>query len=79
MKFEVGKSYSRDLIQIELRGEIQSYLTQFKGKIVAGCFVRKMNPDAPDEIQVGKEPKVTSKAELFSKQSEPIPSTSIHL
>lgn len=70
MKYQVGNRYSRDQIQRTLGGEIQSYLPQYDGRIVAGCFTRKMNPDAPIEIQVGNAPKVVGKAELFSKQND---------
>jgi hypothetical protein len=70
MKFLIGNRYSRDRIQRALGGEIQSYLPQYGGKIVAGCFTRKMNPDAPIEVQVGDAPKVVTKAELFSKQRD---------
>lgn len=68
MKFITGKRYSRDEIQSALRGEIQSYLPQYKKRIVAGCFRQELNPDAPNEIQVGKKPKVVRKAELLSQQ-----------
>ena len=68
MKFIIGKRYSRDEIQSALRGEIQSYLPQYKKRIVAGCFRQELNPDAPNEIQVGKKPKVVRKAKFLSQQ-----------
>ena len=73
MKFEVGSRYSREQIQHELGGEIQSYLPQHGGKIVAGCFAVKMNPDAPFEIQVGDAPKVKEKAKLLKQCGNTIP------
>jgi hypothetical protein len=42
MPFIVGQYYKRELIQAELDGEIQSYLPQRGGRVVAGCFGRKM-------------------------------------
>ncbi len=69
MPFEIGEYYSREQIQKELGGEIQSYLPQSKGRIVAGCFGRKLNPKAPLEVQAGNLPKVTKKAETLAAQT----------
>lgn len=68
MEFTVGQKYTRWEIQEELGGEYQIYLPQVNGRIVAGCFRMRLNPDAPREIQVGDAPKVVKKAETLSKQ-----------
>jgi hypothetical protein len=73
MKFIVGNKYSRDQIRHELGGEIQSCMPKYEGRIVAGCFIRKMNPDAPSEAQISNGPIVTQRAKLLSQQREPIP------
>ena len=70
MPFTVGQYYTRDQIQTELGGEIQSYLPQRHGRIVAGCFGRKLNPDAPLEVQAGKMPKVIKKAQVLAAQAD---------
>lgn len=70
MPFTVRQYYAREQIQTELGGEIQSYLPQRDGCIVAGCFGRKLNPDAPLEVQVGREPKVVRKAETLAAQAD---------
>jgi hypothetical protein len=52
-------------------GEIQTYLPQKNGIILAGCFtIDKMNPGAPERVQVGDLPKVTAKALLLSHQPD---------
>jgi|GEM_PF-2231541 len=70
MLFNVGQYYTREQIRTELRGEIQSYLPQHNGRIVAGCFGRKLNPEAPREVQAGKEQKVMRKAETLAAQAD---------
>lgn len=69
MRFVVEQYYKREEIQAELHGEIQSYLPQHGGHIVAGCFGRKLNPGAPREVQAGKEPKVARKAAMLAAQA----------
>ena len=71
--FKTGIPYTRTEIQKLIGGgEIQSYLPQRKGLILAGCFSAEMNPDAPSIIQAGKLPKVKAKAELLSRQPKTI-------
>ncbi|MEA2604256.1 MAG: hypothetical protein QOF89_5248 [Acidobacteriota bacterium] len=70
MEFIVGHFYKREQIQSELGGEIQSYLPQRDKRIVAGCFGRRLNPDAPLEVQAGSEPKVVQKAEMLAAQAD---------
>lgn len=53
-------------------GEIQTYLPQNEGKILAGCFNLELNPDCPSQIQAGNAYTVRRKAELLIKQPENI-------
>ncbi len=68
-----GEWYTRQEIREACGGEIQSYLPQYSGEIVCGCFTKNFNPDAPGEIQVGKPPKVVKKARILAEQSSAIP------
>lgn len=71
MGFIVGTLYSREKIREALGGgELRTYLPQRDGQIIAGCFGRKRNPEAPREIQVGKGPQNIRKAELLAEQPE---------
>lgn len=70
---KVGNWYTRQEIYEICGGEIQSYLPQLKGEIVCGCFTRKYNPSVPNEIFVGKRPKVMNKAKMLSQQVGAIP------
>jgi hypothetical protein len=70
MPFTIEQYYTREQIRAELHGEIQSYLPQHAGRIVAGCFGRKLNPDAPLQVQAGREPKVVRKAEMLAAQAD---------
>ncbi|MGA3209525.1 MAG: hypothetical protein ABSE05_17085 [Syntrophales bacterium] len=61
--------YTRADIQHMVGGEMQTYLPQRDGIILAGCFtIDKMNPSAPAEVQAGNLPKVAAKAILLSQQ-----------
>lgn len=63
--------YTRSDIQHMVGGEIQTYLPQKNGIILAGCFtIYQMNPGAPEEVQAGKLPKVAAKALLLSRQPD---------
>jgi hypothetical protein len=70
MDYIVGNFYTRNEIQTDLGGEIQSYLPQRAKRIVAGCFRRDHNPYAPLEVQAGSEPKVVRKAETLAAQAD---------
>ena len=67
MSFVVGERYSRKEIHEALGGELQSYLPQYGGRVVAGWFLRKRNPEAPGEIQTGERPRNTKKAEISAE------------
>ena len=71
MGFSMGEFYARAAIREALGGgEPRTYLPQHDRRIIAGCFGRKRNPDAPEEIQVGKGPQNIKKAELLAQQPE---------
>ncbi len=71
MEFLIGELYSRTTIHEALGGgEPRTYLPQHDGRILAGCFGRKRNPGAPEEIQVGKGPQNVKKAELLAQLPE---------
>lgn len=70
MNFIIGELYTRREICDALGGEMQTYLPQNDGIIVAGCFRSTMNPDVPKEVQVGNAPKVMKKAQILSKQDD---------
>jgi hypothetical protein len=66
--FDSTIDYSRSDIQGLVGGEMQTYLPKRDNVILAGCFNRELNPDAPTEIQAGNLPKVARKARLLSTQ-----------
>ena len=70
MQFSKNKEYKRADIKKILGGELQSYLPQKNGIILAACLSIESNPDAPYEVQVGNAPKVVKKAKLLSDQHE---------
>lgn len=70
MQFSKNREYKRADIQKILGGELQSYLPQRSGIILAACLSIESNPDAPCEVQVGNAPKVVKKAEILSEQPE---------
>ncbi|PSB09629.1 hypothetical protein C7B62_12640 [Pleurocapsa sp. CCALA 161] len=72
MKFDKNKQYSRREIQKIVGGEIQTYLPQKNHRILAGCFCRELNPDAPKQIQAGKGTRIYAKARLLAEQPETI-------
>lgn len=72
-QFEIGKWYSSRDIHNEVGGELQTYLPEKDGQIVAGRFGLQMNPNAPGEVFVGNLPRVRDKAVMLSRQATPIP------
>lgn len=71
--FELGKSYSAKDIASVLGGELQTYLPQREGQIVAGRFNKQMNPEAPERVYPAALPRVLEKAELFVQQGSSVP------
>jgi len=71
--FEVGKWYSAKDIADVVGGELQTYLPQREGRIVAGRFNKQMNPEAPERVYPARLPKVLDKAEILVRQGSPVP------
>jgi len=71
-RFERGHLYTRIGIQQIVGGEIQTYLPQKAGRILAGCFSKDMNPGAPFIVQVGNAAKVARKADLLALQPDTV-------
>lgn len=68
-----GVPYTRsEIATLVGGGELQSYLPQKDRKILAGCFSRYLNPDAPLLIQVGTADIVVRKAKLLASQPETV-------
>ena len=72
-KFERNRSYSRAEIHAALGGSVQSYLPTVRGVVVAGCFRRDTNPDAPTVVLPGTGPIITSSAEAFAASRRAVP------
>ncbi|MCL2895337.1 hypothetical protein [Brenneria tiliae] len=70
--FSIHEQYTRTQIQKEVGGELQTYLPQRKGIILAGCFNKELNPDCPHEVQAGKGVRVTEKAKLLISQPDTV-------
>lgn len=49
------------------------YMLHRNGAVVAGCFTMELNPEAPLVVHVGKGPLITGLADIFCKQTGPIP------
>jgi hypothetical protein len=67
------KLYTRGEIHDLLGGGTQGYLPHKNGRVVAGCFGLKMNPEAPDVVLVGSGPQTVRWAEVLCEQEYPIP------
>jgi hypothetical protein len=70
--YDVSKKYTRTEIMGLVGGEIQTYLPQKEGIILAGCFNLELNPDCPIQIQAGNAEKVKKKAELLIGQPDTV-------
>jgi len=73
MTFEYGKHYTRDEIHAALGGGKQAYLPTSHGRVVAGCFLREANPDAPDVVLPGFGRDIERTANLFASQGNAVP------
>lgn len=71
--FEIGRWYSAKDIAAVVGGELQTYLPQREGQIVAGRFNKQMNPEAPERVYPANLPRVLDKAELLVAQGSPVP------
>jgi hypothetical protein len=72
-KFERNRSYSRSEIHDALGGSVQAYLPTVGNVVVAGCFRRDTNPDAPAIVLPGNGPGIRKSAELFASAPEAVP------
>jgi Domain of unknown function (DUF6697) len=72
-KFERNRSYSRSEIHNALGGSVQWYLPTVRNAVVAGCFRRDTNPDAPAIVLPGNGPAIRKSAELFASSPESVP------
>ncbi len=72
-QFKVNKSYTRAEIHALIGGSVQSYLPTVEGVVVAGCFCRDTNPDAPEAVLPGNGPIIKSTAESFAASGRAIP------
>lgn len=66
-----GKTYSRKEISKMLGGNSQVYLPMKKDKVTCGCFLKSLNPDAPEEVLIGDIDQKSAK--ILSWQDESIP------
>lgn len=71
--FKRNQSYSRTEIHAALGGSVQSYLPTVQGVVVAGCFRRDTNPDAPTVVLPGNGPIIKSSAESFAASRKAVP------
>ncbi len=69
----MGQRYTREEIHDLLGGGVQGYLPHKNGRVVAGCFGLKMNPEAPNVVLVGSGPQTMRWAKVLCKQEYPIP------
>jgi hypothetical protein len=71
--FKLNHFYMRREIADKLRGGLEPYLPTSSGRVVAGCFRRSNNPQAPDVVLVGSGPRIRSSAAMLAAQKTPIP------
>jgi len=72
-RFQRDRGYSRAEIHAELGGSVQSYLPTVDGVVVAGCFRKDTNPDAPTVVLPGNGPVIKSSAESFAASRRAVP------
>ena len=68
--FVRGQTYTRQEIHDQLGGDLQSYLPHVQGEVVCGCFTRRLDPNAPDQVLVGEGPDVVKYARVFAAQGK---------
>ena len=73
MDFTLGERYTRRDIHTTVGGSMQSYLPTVNGRVVAGCFDRRLNPAAPSVLLVGTGPMIEGSAEAFVRQASAVP------
>jgi hypothetical protein len=70
---KLGCSYTREQINAMVGGGVQSFLPTKNGRVVCGCFLLKLNPDAPAEVLVGVGPQRENTAKVAVLQLTSIP------
>lgn len=68
-----GRTYTRKHITQRLGGGTQNYLPHVNKHVVCGCFKKKFNPNAPEEVLPGNTDDKRRWAEQFYNQNEGIP------
>lgn len=75
-RFHVGRIYGWHELRQWFEWDDEQhgyYLIEKRGAIICACLRADLNPSAPWEILVGNGPAQRRKAELLSRQSDPIP------
>jgi hypothetical protein len=72
-KFLKLRGYSRAEIHAELGGNARSFLPTVDGVVVAGCFRRDLNPDAPEVVLPGNGPTMMQSAAALAASGHSIP------
>lgn len=72
-RFAATRPYHRSEIARVLGGDVTGFLPMHDGHVVCGCFRKQYNPDAPDIILPGDLRRITEPAEMFCRQSFPVP------
>ena len=73
MNFEHNKYYSRDEIHEQVGGGKQAFLPIHDGRVVAGCFLTKHNPGAPEIVLPGFGAERERSAALLAEQGTAVP------
>jgi hypothetical protein len=71
--FEMGAGYTRRAINAEIGGNMQGCLPTRGGHVVGVCFVKKMNPNGPNVILVGRGRDKEKAASLLASQQDAVP------
>lgn len=72
--FALGERYSSQRIcDLAGGGNSQTYLLRLDGRIVAGRFDPKLNPNAPREVYAGHGPVIVESASLAVEQNSDFP------
>jgi hypothetical protein len=71
--FQLGSVYTRQQIHDRVGGNLQSFLPDKDGRVVAACLRLDRNPDAPGVILAGEGEGIERAAELLAGQRESLP------
>jgi len=71
--FELNKDYSRENIQQSVGGNKESFLPEYRGKIVAACLRPDLNPKAPEYIVCNSGAAARAAGFTLSRQTDPVP------